>query len=324
MQRSDMKNLLEVIGVSLMARDIQILGALLKLHVAQSEGHTVEDIRQKVNSEADKKFSKTWIYKCLSNLEAGGFIIVNRIDTPNTYSAGLESIGTALQNHIDKGLVEIEVVEKEIEEDIQFLNLQNADTLAENLFESITGQDVEKTSRVVEGLQNVRNLIISELTEGVGEGDILRVNERGELIGLEGMQSDAVESSILKAIENGLEVRAIFREVPFGKGSEKGTLKAYLQKEGTSLIKGVMSGKLKVRVIKDATLSYRMMSLNGEKMLLFLTDASLPDSVAFVTRDANPKLIDDAIDAFDKAWANSEDITAGFGAMFKQLGETGK
>ena len=83
-------------------------------------------------------------------------------------------------------------------------------------------------------------------------------------------------------------------------------------------MKALFDGKLQIRVAGNATPSYRMLSLNKEKMLLFLADSPRPDSVALITYEANPKLLDDAIDAFDRAWEISEDITEISFSKFQQ------
>jgi DNA-binding PadR family transcriptional regulator len=300
-----------------MARDVQILGALLKLQNENVIGSTVDQIREKVNIKSEKKFTKAWIYKCLSNLEEEGFITVNRIDTPNTYTAGLGPIGKALTKHINRRRIQLDEERQELTENIQFLRNQSSDILAERVIESLTGVQAETTTRVVEGLQNVRSVIITELAENVGEGDILRATERGNILDLEGTEAGAVETRIFRAMENGLEVRVIFRDNPFPQGVGSEPLTEYLLKEKKSLIKLIIDGKMKVRIAGKATPSYRMLSLNREKMLLFLADSPRPDSVALITYEANPKLLDDAIDAFDRAWEQAEDITEGIIPKFQ-------
>jgi DNA-binding PadR family transcriptional regulator len=319
MQRTDLRSLLETIGVSLIARDVQVLGALLKLQSENMTGSTVDQLREKVNEESEKRFTKTWIYKCLSNLEEEGFITVNRIETPNTYSAGLETIGKALRKNVLEKRTKLEEDIQELENDIQFLKTLSSDYLAESLIESMTGINLETTTRVVEGLQNVRSAIISELTENVGEGDILRATERGDILDLHGRESGIVESRIIQAINDGLEVRVIFKDNPLPEEPSINELISYILKEKAALVESFLSGRLLARVAGDATPSYRMLSLNKEKMLLFLTDAPRPDSVALITNQANAKLLDDAIDAFDSAWENATDLTQGFIDTFKKL-----
>jgi DNA-binding PadR family transcriptional regulator len=317
----DVRSLLEAIGVSLMARDVQVLGALLKLQSERLIATTVEQIREEVNLESDTKFSKTWIYKCLSNLEEEGFITVNRIDTPNTYSTGLESIGKALKQHIDQKKIELREEKKMLEEKIRYLREQSSDYLSEILIESMTGVQVETTARVVEGLQNVRNVVITEMTENVSHGDILRITDRGSLLEFDGAQSGAVERKIIEAMENGLEIRAIFREELFTSNQDSGQIRPYLVNARENLVKCIINGRLKIRLAKDPSSSYRMFCYNKEKMLLFLVEDTKPDSVAFVTYEANPILIEDAVDSFDRRWESAYDITDGFAEMFNQMRE---
>ncbi|MHA2160001.1 MAG: hypothetical protein ACXABE_13955, partial [Candidatus Thorarchaeota archaeon] len=68
------------------------------------------------------------------------------------------------------------------------------------------------------------------------------------------------------------------------------------------------TGNIQLRISREPINTYRILSLNEEKMLLYLTHAKESDMAALVHREDNPKLIDDAISTFDKLWETGIDV----------------
>jgi len=68
------------------------------------------------------------------------------------------------------------------------------------------------------------------------------------------------------------------------------------------------TGNIILRISKNQIQTYRMVSLNREKMLLYLTHAADSDMAALIHRKDNPGLIDDAVDTFDRIFNESIDI----------------
>ncbi|MFW9907695.1 MAG: hypothetical protein ACFFEF_03895 [Candidatus Thorarchaeota archaeon] len=319
MYRSETSSLLDSVGINLHSRDIQVLGAILGLQSRIGSRHTIDEIHQRINEQAKREFSKAWIYKCLSNLEEDKFITVNRMDTPNTYSAGLQSISSALQQRIMKRLLELKELEINTEETLRSLEQMSSGDIANYIVERATGVVTSKSAMIVEGLQNVRRTIVREMCTGVGEGDILRLNDRTNLLDISKLESGLVESKLLEAAMNGLEIRAIISQLPAAGGANEDALMMFLKKEGATLLKAITSGKLQLRAAGTSIVSYRMISLNMDKMLLFLADTPKPATVALITGKANPTLIENAVASFDKAWDTAQDITNLFGDLFKDL-----
>ncbi|MCK4483816.1 MAG: hypothetical protein KAU89_03260, partial [Candidatus Thorarchaeota archaeon] len=64
------------------------------------------------------------------------------------------------------------------------------------------------------------------------------------------------------------------------------------------------------RATPQPTSTYRMLCLNKEKMILFMSKAPYPDSAALIYREDNPTMVDDAVATFDRLWENAFDISA--------------
>ena len=78
---------------------------------------------------------------------------------------------------------------------------------------------------------------------------------------------------------------------------------------------GVKTGNIQVRMTQEPVNTYRIVSLNDDKMLLYLTHAKESDMAALVHRKDNPGLLDDALKTFDELWEKSNDVLE----MVKQM-----
>ncbi len=301
--------ILEILGISINARDFQVLGVLLKLQTMEQRGYTVDEIHIQVNTRDKKQFSKAWIYKCLSNLEQEGFVNVNRIDSPNTYSTDLDVLTHALETIIDRTALNLRKEEGNLLKDISILENLESEGAAQFVLELITGETRERHTGVIEGLQNIRNAIVRELCTDVGEEDTLRIYDKANLLDLYKISSGHVEHKIVEAAQQGVNVHVILEQLPFDNASDDTEIDYFFKGEGAILEEPLSSGKLLVRVKGEEEVGYRMLSLNREKMLLFLADAPKPDTVALITREANSVIIDNAVDSFDAAWQTATDIT---------------
>jgi len=75
-------------------------------------------------------------------------------------------------------------------------------------------------------------------------------------------------------------------------------------------VQGVSTGNIELRLAGERLQTYRMVSLNSEKILLYLTQAKASDIAALIHRKDNPVLVDDAIETFDRLWNTGFDIIA--------------
>ncbi|MFW9850938.1 MAG: hypothetical protein ACFFF4_17560 [Candidatus Thorarchaeota archaeon] len=309
LKRYESMKILEILGISINARDFQVLGVLLNLQTMEQRGYTVDEIHTKVNARDKKQFSKAWIYKCLSNLEQEAFVVVNRINSPNTYSTNLDVLTHALETIIDRMIINLRKEEANLLKDISILENLESDGAAQFVLELVTGETRERPTGVIEGVQNIRSAIVRELCTDVGQEDTLRIYDKANLLNLYEISSGHVEHKIVEAAQQGANVHVILDQFPFADASEDTEIDYFFKGEGAILEEPLSSGNLQVRVKGEDEVGYRMLSLNREKMLLFLADAPKPDTVALITREANSVIIDSAVDSFDAAWQTATDIT---------------
>ncbi|MGQ4871268.1 MAG: hypothetical protein ACP6IT_05475, partial [Candidatus Thorarchaeota archaeon] len=67
-------------------------------------------------------------------------------------------------------------------------------------------------------------------------------------------------------------------------------------------------GNLEIRVHDKHGKTYRFYSLNNEVMVMYLTEMFRPDVALFLTRQTHSRMIDDAIETFDRLWNEAEDV----------------
>jgi len=82
----------------------------------------------------------------------------------------------------------------------------------------------------------------------------------------------------------------------------------YIQHIGDAFTKLASTGNISFRIAKKNYQTYRMVSLNSDKMLLYLTHAAESDMAALIQRKDNPGLIDDAVKTFDTIYDEAGDV----------------
>ncbi len=300
---------LERIGVHLSAPEIQVLGAMLKAANETQGEITFQQIHANITSEKGKAPSKAWVYKCISNLESNQFITVNRLGKPRHYTATIETIMAGLANSRSRQLGILGDERKELSENLKSLEGTDMQDVASVIIGIMTGRKPKLTSGHIEGRDNVRLAMIRELCANTSPGDVLRLTEGANLLDLSPASSGPVEKALLEAVQNGLTIKALLTsQMPQGQGPA--SLASFLSKTSSLVVRGILDGRLQLRATPQHTSTYRMLCLNEEKMILFMSKAPYPDSAALIYRDDNPIMVDDAIATFDRLWESATDISA--------------
>ena len=72
--------------------------------------------------------------------------------------------------------------------------------------------------------------------------------------------------------------------------------------------KAAQTGNISLKFTREPVNTYRIVCLNEDKMLLYLTHAKESDVAAMVHRKDNPGLLDDVLRTFDELWEDSIDV----------------
>ena len=297
------------IGVHLSTPEIQVLGAMLRAGTETQEEITFQQVYANITRERSKAPSKAWVYKCISNLESNQFITVNRLGKPRFYTATIETIMAGLANSRSKQLGILGNERKELSENLKSLEETDMQDVASVIIGIMIGRKPKSTSGHIEGRDNVRLAMIRELCGNTNPGDVLRLTEGVNLMDLSPSTSGPVEKALLEAVQDGLTIKALLTsQMPQGQGPA--ALASFLSKTSSLVLQGIVDGRLQLRTVPQPTSTYRMLCLNKEKMILFMSKAPFPDSAALIYRDDNPTMVDDAVATFDRLWESAIDISA--------------
>lgn len=300
---------LERIGVHLSAPEIQVLGAMLRAGNETQGEITFQQVYANITEKRAKAPSKAWVYKCISNLESNQFITVNRLGKPRHYTATIETIMAGLANSGSRQLDILEDKRKELSENLESLERADMQDMANTIIGIMTGRKPKLTSGHIEGRDNVRMAMIRELCANTSPGDVLRLTEGANLLDLGPSKSGPVEKALLESVQDGLTIKALLTsQIPQGQGPA--SLASFLSKTSSLVVQGILDERLQLRATPQATSTYRMLCLNEEKMILFMSKAPFPDSAALIYRDDNPTMMDDAVATFDRLWQSAIDISA--------------
>ncbi|MGQ4912584.1 MAG: hypothetical protein ACP6KW_10485 [Candidatus Thorarchaeota archaeon] len=297
----------EQVGLGVTPNEFMILQALVVAAGGMDRMASHAEIVDQVKKSVGKSFTKAYTYRCLHKLTEEGLVRVDLMHHPRLYSVCQRGLRRALENARRRRLRELKARRDAVEERVSALrelNLEEAAILITNrLIEGVSTGG----STVVEGAANVRSTVIREIAEEAKEGDVLRVMGYLSTVA-QGMGPGGIaDRSIIQSAMRGVDVRGLV--VPFSDYEKDIDLLAwYFSGVGNTLRKTAGSGNIKLRICRSAARTYRIISLNEDKMVLYLTHSKESDIAALVYREDNPGLIDDAVSTFDSLWRDAEDV----------------
>ncbi|MGY5875057.1 MAG: hypothetical protein RTU30_04880 [Candidatus Thorarchaeota archaeon] len=312
---------LEMLCVTLTSRDMLVVKAILQTQSGLSELTSFDQLYSQIRDTSDRDLTKTWVYQCLSNLEENGFIVIDSITRPRKYMVSTETITEGLNRARQAKHIDIVNEIEQIEKRIVFLNGLDIMVAASKFHDALLGREKTEVLKAAETTEEVRKLIIEQLCADAKENDVLRLIERPGRLNEGGFQSGTTEQAIIEIASRGGKIQALLL-VTEDVTTEFKNMSRYMSKREGPLLQALMSRQLEVRVVVRDENTYRMLSLNSDRMVLILTDLSFPDKASFVTRDDNPLLIDDALRVFDELWENGRDIRELFLQSSENSGDT--
>lgn len=298
---------LSLFELDMASRKMDVLEAVLKSVEGDSATADFEEIFEIVNAEKTNNLSKSWIYKCLGELEQEGFVVVDRISTPNKYMATKETIAKALESAKDEQMAKLRERINENRKNEQVIQNTSIHKLAREL----AGKSDEESrdySHLIEGSENVRSSLISEILNAANQGSVIRIANSSSSLTSNLGERGPVEIRMLEQALNGVEMRVLFSRENT-RANEPKSISSFMNDALPLLGKAVSSGHLKLRAIEEERGTYRSVIKDEEKMILYLSDTYKADAAFFISDEDNETLIQHAIKTFDERWGNSMDMT---------------
>jgi hypothetical protein len=306
MASDEIQNYLEKLGVDMNSGEMQVFRAVLMAAGETEEPVGYSEVAASLEAIVNKTLTKAYIYRQLKSLDESKFIQI-RNTNPRTYAVVHAGLREALESR--KRAEENERMKKKqgLETTYKELGRIKSQELALMLHQQLTGEDKRADSGVIEGVENVRSTIIHEFADGAKEGDLVRVLGHSSTLA-EGLGPGGVtELRLIQSGFRGVKVKGLLTPIADGKMELK-LITDHLTTMVEAFQQAASPGNIGLRFSREPVNTYRMLSLNEDKMLLYLTHAKESDMAALVHREDNPGLIDDAIRTFDELWETGIDI----------------
>ncbi|TFH04594.1 MAG: hypothetical protein E4H14_14400 [Candidatus Thorarchaeota archaeon] len=295
------------LGIDVDSSQMMILKAVMAAAGGPSKFVSYKEIAEHLQKLEKKKYTKAYIYRHLSDLKDEGYLVIDSVQTPRGYAISESGIISSFDKKQKEALSERLVKKQEITTKFNRLKIVSSANIAYFLYNQLMGVESAEESIIIEGIENVRSTVIREFGKPAKAGDEIRVIAPASLLdgGLE--SAGMAEMSLMVRAADGVKIIGLM--LPQGEHSFTTNLFVkYLQSVGKEFTSLATSGNIILKVAKEHIKTYRMVSLNREKMLLYLTHAADSDMAALIHLKDNPGLIDDAVDTFDKISAEGIDV----------------
>lgn len=309
MSKEKARRNLHQLGVDVDSSQMMVMKALMAAAGGPSKFVTYKEIAAHLEKLEKKKYTRAYIYRRLSDLEIAGFIVVaDTIQHPKHFSISEAGIAKALKEKQKKMLSEIKTKREDVIATQKLLTTTNPESVAMTLHNQLVGLDSIEGSVVIEGIENVRSTIIREFGEAAKPGDEIRIIAPASAIGGGARKSGMAEMSLMARAKDGVKIISVLMPVEGKQSVTMNLIANYIQHVGDTFTKLASTGNILFRIAKKNYQTYRMVSLNSDKMLLYLTHAAESDMAALIQRKDNPGLIDDAIKTFDEIYDDALDV----------------
>jgi Fe2+ or Zn2+ uptake regulation protein len=311
---------LESFGINMDSGEMRVLQSLLRAGLG-SERPTFDRIYSIIKESKGRVPKRAWVYRCLDNLEADGFISVDKLQRPRLYSASRLTIVSGLNRARRNRIAALQDDLCLVTQTMQLLDYTSPIAMSAYVYEALTGGGRQPATGVVRGVDNVRKLIRTEILDKAVPGDTMRLTHRlDNLAGIKDTMS-VIDEEILSVILRGVDMHVVL--IPSALASDMSTVSQVMLGHQTQIMDALKSRHLVFRMYPHDIQTYRLLALNNEKLMMILTHAWRPDTVVLFKRDEHPVLVDNAIQTFDRLWDESVDAAQLLAARLQKLAEPG-
>ncbi|TFF91259.1 hypothetical protein EU545_04825 [Candidatus Thorarchaeota archaeon] len=301
------KDVFDILDVDPNTSEIQVLKTIIQLSEKGTKNMTAKRIHEEYIAREHKNVSPSWIYKCLKVLENEGLVAVDSMRRPQQYDASPSILRDAMLLRLKKIRQRKQTELNRQKKHLNLLKSIDIEKVARHVFEEVLGAGRIVEERVVEGIEAVRHVMVEELVSKGGKGDIFRTIQPLASVHSPNIAFGTFEEEALEAMKRGLQVKALL--VPPEEDIDLlQTMSDYFGGYSHAVRNLIEAGTLELRMLREHRNTYRMMCLNTQTMLLFISELYLPDTAAvFYHHDSYP-IISDALDLFSKLWHNALDF----------------
>jgi hypothetical protein len=288
------------LGIDVDSSQMMVMKAVMVAAEGPSKFVTYKDIDESLQKLEKKKYSKAYVYRHLADMKDEGYLVVDPVQTPRRYAISESGIVKSFEKKQKKAISECIAKKQEFAAKLNLLKSVSSESIAFVLYNQLMGLASTEGSIIIEGIENVRSTVIREFGESAKSGDTIRVMAPASILhkGLE--KSGMAEMSLITRAVDGVKIVGLLMPVEGNIAFTKELISNYVKHIADTFAKFSATGNISFKIATKNYQTYRMVSLNSDKMLLYLTHAAESDVAALIQRKDNPGLIDDAVKTFDK------------------------
>ncbi|MDF1538552.1 MAG: hypothetical protein P1Q69_06585 [Candidatus Thorarchaeota archaeon] len=291
-------------SVAQQSRIADILKTVLNLQLELKHPMSFAEIFSRVNRTQDKtEITRAWLHRLLKDLVEKGLVQIEDVSTKHRkYICDINSLIFGLRKMKSDAIEDYTGKIQEAKSTITRLQALNTNSVAQNLFENLTGQRGIPGSRYIKGMDEFHQVTNETIYDIAKEGDVIRssVLDAGSFVGT----ADKRMGRLFKTATTGADIRytVSFEAFQIKRENLNENTQEWILRFVTSLLKFQGKG-LDFRILRPGVKRYQFVSLNDEVMALMIADD--PVTAAWVTNEFNSDLIASAIDAFEEEWKSA-------------------
>jgi len=283
-----LRDILEILHLELSRKDMVILGALLKSQGNPTSFVDFDTIRKQLAiDEGGKKGEDPLVYRSLSWLESTGFIRVDRSQQKHGYNADVVLLHNALRQAIKNTTNEIQKEIQILDDELESIDRIDITELGSEIISYAAGEQKIERPIFAEGWENVLQLLEDKIYSSAKKGDLVRFS-------MEWMSNvEIITPRRIEILRKLMEKGVTFHGLEHNKVSKK-HLKVFAGYTQAYREQGFSPG---FRICERQNSTYQFVGKNDEGIVLITSEN--PMSATWIPRNANPALVDNAIETFD-------------------------
>ena len=295
-----------VTGSSVDSRTLNLLGAVLRIQEYPPGPLPFKIIYESMMKDnPGSSLTKAWVQRVLKSLVDNSLIRVeSEYAYRKMYLADVSTVMAGLEKIKSETIQKLNRQRSVLTQQLDFVMSMDCGSLAENLVEGLTGDRQKLSSRFIKGMDEYYRVTNSTIFEPAKEGDIIRCSVMTFAPYLQGATERA--DRIFVAAARGVEVHySLTIDALIQDGSIRSEVTPdALARSIAAFIDCRKEGlPIDIRFNDGPKNTYRFMSLNNDSMAFMISEN--PITAAWINRDFNPGLIDNAIANFDSQWEKS-------------------
>ncbi|TFF91260.1 hypothetical protein EU545_04830 [Candidatus Thorarchaeota archaeon] len=304
MDKQTILTVLDLLGFDPTENKAKILSAIVKSKTHESDWVPFKKLYNQLLlekgltlEERDVKLEPL-VYRVLSDLEEEGYISVDRSSYRHGYKSSLSEIAAALRAQILRAKRSIRSRIEEINTDLEIIDELEKRPPVNLLVEAVTGIRPEDRTEYASGIDAVRRMIDEIVYARGRKGDTVRIST--SWTGSDWREVHERFNSVGTLARRGASVHILTSKEWSVSDKMEEQMKEYYKK----LRDESLDIEIKHRARESAM--YQMMTRNRDEIVLVVSED--PVAATFIPRSANPMLIDNSVEVFDREFAEGYDI----------------